>query len=177
MSGLIIDKEPVPVKRSFDQLYELYATDVLRVSYYYLGNREQAEDVTQDVFVRLLINKPELEYGKEKAWLFKVALNRCRDLWRSAWVKKTILGHPAFESFPAPDELGRLTDDLDLANSINRLKPEFIEVILLFYYQGFSVSEIAAILNIAEGTVSSRLSRARDKLQKECKEMVNRDKA
>ena len=41
---------------SFDQLYELYATDVLRVSYYYLGNREMAEDVTQDVFVKLIMN-------------------------------------------------------------------------------------------------------------------------
>ena len=46
---------------SFDQLYELYATDVLRVSYYYLGNREMAEDVTQDVFVKLIMNKPFLE--------------------------------------------------------------------------------------------------------------------
>lgn len=170
MSEIISKKEKrISDKRSFDELYEMFATDVLRVSYYYLGNREQAEDVTQDVFVRLLINKPDLEYGKEKSWLFKVALNRCRDLWRSAWIKKTILGHPGFESFPAPDELNRMTDDMDLANSINRLRPEFKEVILLFYYQGFSVSEISHILDIAEGTVSSRLSRAREKLQKDYK--------
>ena len=166
--SMVNDLQPAD-RRSFDQLYELYATDVLRVSYYYLGNREQAEDVTQDVFVRLLTNQPDLEYGREKAWLLKVALNRCRDLWRSAWVKRTILGHPGFESFPAPDELNRVTEDLDLADSINRLRPEFKEVILLFYYQGFSVAEIAAILDIAEGTVSSRLSRAREKLQNEYK--------
>ena len=169
MSQIALNHEQETEKRSFDELYELFATDVLRVSYYYLGNREQAEDVTQDVFIRLLINKPDLEYGKEKAWLFKVALNRCRDLWRSAWIKKTILGHPGFESFPAPDELNRMTEDIDLANSINRLRPEFKEVVLLFYYQGFSVSEISAILDIAEGTVSSRLSRAREKLQKDFK--------
>ena len=72
----------------FDELYRLYATDVLRVSYYYLGSREQAEDVTQDVFVRLIINHPDLEPGREKAWLLKVALNRCRDLWRGAWFRK-----------------------------------------------------------------------------------------
>ena len=59
----------------FDVLYERYATDVLRVAYYYLGNREMAEDVTQDVFVKLLTNRPALEKGKEKAWLLKVALN------------------------------------------------------------------------------------------------------
>ena len=154
---------------SFDELYERYATDVLRVAYYYLGNREQAEDVTQDVFVKLIINHPELEPGREKAWLLKVALNRCRDLWRSSWIKKVILGHPQFECFPAPDMIGRLADQQTLSEAVSRLKPEFKEVVLLFYYQGFSVSEIALMLDIAEGTVSSRLSRAREKLQKELK--------
>ena len=65
-----MSRQPEPSDRpsgvlSFDQLYELYATDVLRVSYYYLGNREMAEDVTQDVFVKLLLNKPDLEAGKD----------------------------------------------------------------------------------------------------------------
>ena len=154
---------------SFDQLYELYATDVLRVSYYYLGNKGLAEDVTQDVFVKLISSRPNLEAGREKAWLLKVALNRCRDLWRSAWIKKVVLGHPGFESFPAPDEIGNIADQYSLAEAVNRLKPEFKEVVLLFYYQGFSVMEIADMLQIAEGTVSSRLSRAREKLQKELK--------
>lgn len=155
---------------SFDDLYRLYATDILRVSYYYLGNREQAEDVTQDVFVRLLANRPSLEPGREKAWLLKVALNRCRDLWRGSWFKKVVLGHPAFELFPAPDEIGMAADRFTLVEAVNRLRPEFKEVILLFYYQGFSVAEIADMLDIAEGTVSSRLSRARSKLQEDLKQ-------
>ena len=154
---------------TFDQMYDLYATDVLRVSYYYLGNREMAEDVTQDVFVKLLTNSPSLEAGREKAWLLKVALNRCRDLWRSSWIKKVVLGHPGFECFPAPDEIGNVADKFSLAEAVSRLKPEFKEVVLLFYYQGFSVTEISDMLQIAEGTVSSRLSRAREKLQKELK--------
>ena len=154
---------------TFDQMYDLYATDVLRVSYYYLGNREMAEDVTQDVFVKLLTNQPALEEGREKAWLLKVALNRCRDLWRSAWIKKVVLGQPGFECFPAPDEIGQIADQYALSAAVNRLKPEFKEVVLLFYYQGFSVTEIADMLQIAEGTVSSRLSRAREKLQNELK--------
>ena len=154
---------------SFDELYERYATDVLRVAYYYLGNRELAEDVTQDVFVKLITNRPELETGREKAWLLKVALNRCRDLWRSSWIKKVVLGHPGFECFPAPDMIGRLADQQTLSEAVSRLKPEFKEVVLLFYYQGFTVTEISDMLQIAEGTVSSRLSRAREKLQKELK--------
>ena len=75
------DQESLPDEEtkspaSFDDLYEKYATDVLRVSYYYLGDRQRAEDVTQDVFVKLLVSRPSLIPGKEKAWLLKVALNR-----------------------------------------------------------------------------------------------------
>ena len=73
---------------NFEELYEKYANDVLRVSYFYLGDRQRAEDVCQDVFVRLMTNAPDLQEGHEKAWLLKVALNRCRDLWRGAWLKR-----------------------------------------------------------------------------------------
>ena len=153
----------------FDELYEQFATDVLRVAYYYLGDRVQAEDVTQDVFVKLLVNQPSLEPGKEKAWLLKVALNRCRDLWRGAWSRKVVLGHPAFELFPAPDDIGKVADQQALMEAIHQLPGEFKEVVLLHYYQGYNVTEIASMLNIAEGTVSSRLSRARSRIKKELK--------
>lgn len=154
---------------TFEELYEAYATDVLRVAYYYLGDRQRAEDVTQDVFVKLMLTKPQLLSGREKSWLLKVALNRCRDLWRSSWLKKVVLGHPAFELFPAKDEIGKAADQLALAEAVGHLPAEFKEVVLLHYYQGFAVAEIAGILEIAEGTVSSRLSRARSRLQKELK--------
>ena len=95
---------------SYEELYEKYATDVLRVSYFYLGDRHKAEDVCQDVFVKLITNAPDLQEGREKAWLLKVALNRCRDLWRGAWLKRVVLGSPVFELVPAPDEYSQLAD-------------------------------------------------------------------
>ncbi len=149
---------------TFEELYEKYATDVLRVSYYYLGDRQRAEDVTQDVFVKYLLTHPALVPGREKAWLLKVALNRCRDYWRSSWVKKIILGHPAFELFPADDDIGHAADAISLAEAVNKLPAVFKEVVLLHYYQGYGVSEIAEMLDVAEGTVSSRLSRARARI-------------
>ncbi|MBR4082378.1 MAG: RNA polymerase sigma factor [Clostridia bacterium] len=149
----------------FEELYEKYATDVLRVSYFYLGDRQKAEDVTQDVFVRLITNAPDLQEGLEKAWLLKVALNRCRDLWRGAWVKRVILGSPVFELVPAPDEIGRLTDQQELMSAINQLPASFKEVILLHYYQGYGITEIAEMMELPEGTISSRLSRGRKKLE------------
>lgn len=157
-------------ERLFEELYEKYANDVLRVSFFYLGDRQQAEDVTQDVFVRLLTHAPELVPGKEKAWLLKVALNRCRDLWRAAWVKRVVLGSPAMELAPAPGEMEDRLEKQELLSAIRRLPDEFRKVILLHYYQGYGITEIADMLRVPEGTVSSRLSRGRKKLEEILKE-------
>ncbi|MBR6029831.1 MAG: RNA polymerase sigma factor [Clostridia bacterium] len=150
---------------SFEELYELYATDVLRVCYFYLGDRQRAEDVCQDTFVRLITAQPQLQAGKEKAWLLKVAMNRCRDLWRGAWLKRVVLGSPVFELIPAPDEFSERAEKQALMDAVNRLPTAFKDVVLLHYYQGYGIAEIAEMLGLPEGTISSRLSRARSKLE------------
>ena len=149
----------------FEELYERYATDVLRVCYFYLGDRQKAEDVCQDVFVRLMVNAPRLEEGREKAWLLKVALNRCRDLWRGSWARRVVLGSPVFELIPAPDDTDRRDDEEAMMTAVHALPPPFREVILLHYYQNFGISDIAVLLGLPEGTISSRLSRGRKKLE------------
>ena len=167
--GLDDSYQPVPDVRDdpayFARLYDQYATDVLRVCYFYLSDREKAEDVCQDVFVRLMTTHPVLQPGREKSWLLKVALNRCRDLWRGAWLKRVILGGPTFELIPAPDEFSRRDDQQSMMAAINQLPATFKEVILLHYYQGMNIAEIAQMLELPEGTISSRLSRGRKKLE------------
>lgn len=167
--GLDDSYQPVPDVRDdpayFARIYDQYATDVLRVCYFYLSDREKAEDVCQDVFVRLMTTHPLLQPGREKSWLLKVALNRCRDLWRGAWLKRVILGGPTFELIPAPDEFSRRDDQQAMMAAINQLPATFKEVILLHYYQGMNIAEIAQMLELPEGTISSRLSRGRKKLE------------
>lgn len=167
--GLDDSYQPLPDVRDdpayFARLYDQYATDVLRVCYFYLSDREKAEDVCQDVFVRLMTTHPVLQPGREKSWLLKVALNRCRDLWRGAWLKRVILGGPTFELIPAPDEFSRRDDQQAMMAAINQLPATFKEVILLHYYQGMNIAEIAQMLELPEGTISSRLSRGRKKLE------------
>lgn len=155
---------------NYEELYEKYANDVLRVSYFYLGDRQRAEDVCQDVFVRLLTNAPDLQEGREKAWLLKVALNRCRDLWRGAWLKRVVLGSPTFELIPAPDDHERRENEEAMMAAIHQLPASFRETIMLYYYQGFGITEIAQMLDLPEGTISSRLSRGRKKLEEILKE-------
>ena len=161
-----MENTPVEFDRreQFDRLYERYADDVLRVSYFYLGDKQRAEDVCQDVFLRLLTKGPQIQPGHEKAWLLKVALNRCRDLWRAAWVKRVVLGSP-LEMLPAEDDIEQYAEKSEVMEAVYQLNPAFKEVIMLHYYQGFGIAEIAAMLEVPEGTVSSRLSRARKKLE------------
>ena len=150
----------------FEEIYRRYATDVLRFSYFYLGNREQAEDVTQDTFLRLLTASPDLKEGAEKPWLLKVALNRCKDLWRNSWAKRVIIGSPMLELIP--DESSQMEDRQEkeaLMQAVNRLPVKFREVILLYYYQQLSIPEISRVLNSTTGSISSRLARARQKLE------------
>lgn len=148
-----------------EQLYLQYGNDVLRVSYFYLNNREQAEDVTQDVFVRLMDNRPVLNPGSEKSWLLKVALNRCRDLWRSSWHKRVLLGSKKLDLIPDDDRIDQKIEKEALLQAVNALPAPEKEVFLLFYYQGLSTQETAEVLGVPEGTVSSRLSRGRQKLR------------
>ena len=172
--GLDDSYQPVPDVRDdpayFARLYDQYATDVLRVCYFYLSDREKAEDVCQDVFVRLMTTHPLLQPGREKSWLLKVALNRCRDLWRGAWLKRVTLGSPAFELVPAPDDHQRREDEEAMMSAVHALPPTFRETILLYYYQGYGIGEIAKMLELPEGTISSRLSRGRKKLEELLKE-------
>ena len=112
----------------------------------------------------MLTTQPVLRAGHEKSWLLKVALNRCRDLWRSSWIKRVRLGVPELELVPGPDEIRDLEEKQALMQAVSHLPVDFREVVLLHYYQGFGIVEIAGMLDIPEGTVSSRLSRARAKL-------------
>ncbi len=150
-----------------ESLYIKYAKDVLRVSYFYLGDVQQAEDVMQEVFVRLLTNKPPLEKGKEKAWLLSVAFNLCRDIWRSGWAKRVFSASDKLMFYPDENsEVENLADKAALMQALHSLSPALKETMLLYYYQSYTIDEIAQILHSTSGTIASRLSRGREKLKK-----------
>ena len=148
----------------FEELYDAYGRDVLNISYFYLHDRQKAEDVTQDVFLKLFSANPDLQKGKEKHWLMKVTLNRCRDIWRSSWIKRVSLSMEKAEKQRAPDRTDSYLDREEMLTAIATLSDGLRKVILLHYYQGYGVGEIGEILGIPAGTVSSRLSRARKQL-------------
>ena len=155
----------------FESLYAQYADDVLRMAYFYLADRHKAEDVCQEVFVKLYTHGGSIEPGKEKAWLLRVTVNCCRGLWRGAWLRRVVLGAPTLDIIPAQDEtIEQREEKAELMRAVNRLPAVFRETILLHYYQGLGIAEIAQMLELPEGTISSRLSRARRKLDALLKE-------
>lgn len=142
------------------ELFEKYRNDVYRLAISYTHSVQEAEDICQTVFLKL-IEQENITPGKEKAWLMQVTANQCRSLLRSSWWEKTVGLDEMF-----PDE--QKSDDFML--TIERLKPKYRVVVYLYYYEEYSTEEVAGILKIKRSAVTTRLSRARKILMDQLKE-------
>lgn len=136
-----------------NRLFRLYRDDVYRMALSYTRSPQEAEDVSQTVFLKLM-QQDSLEPGKEKAWLLRVTANECRSLLRSAWWKNT---RPLEDGFAAVNEYG----GSEVLQAVLALKPKYRVVVYLHYYEGCSAKEIAGILKTTTSAVTTRLSRAR----------------
>lgn len=142
-------------------LVEEYGDEMLRLAVVYLGSREMAEDAVQDSFLKIFCHyRPG---PNPRAFVMKVLVNTCKDLLRSSWRRRVDLVADYPELW-ADGDGGRQEPGL-LFRAVQALKPAYREVILLHYYQGFSVGQIARLLACPQPTVSIRLRRARQKLE------------
>ena len=143
----------------FTEKVNRYKNMVFRLAMNYLKNVQNAEDVTQDVFIKLYQNNREFHFKEhEKAWLIRVTINACKDVLKSAWMKKTV---PIID-----DIVFKEKEDSDMYYAIHKLKPKYRTAIHLYYYEDYSVKEIAEIIEITETAVQTRLYRARKQLKK-----------
>lgn len=142
-------------------LFHRYRDDVYRLAVNYTRSLQEAEDICQTVFLKL-IEQPDLMPGREKAWLMQVTANECRDLLRSSWWKRTV---PLEYAFHVP---GNESDETICL--LYKLPPKYRVVLYLHYYEQYTTPEISQLLKIPQGTVSTRLSRAREQLKKMLKE-------
>ena len=154
--------------REAEALVARHAQAVYRLAYARTGSREDAEDVTQETFLRLVRTAPEFaDEDHCRAWLLRVAMNCAGDLFRSAWRRHTRPLEEA-EQVPAPEEGGVL-------EAVLALPERYRAPVHLFYYEGLSTAEIAAVLGKSEGAVRTRLSRARAMLRGALGECENHD--
>lgn len=154
--------------REAEALVARHAQAVYRLAYARTGSREDAEDVTQETFLRLVRTAPEFaDEDHCRAWLLRVAMNCAGDLFRSAWRRHTRPLEEA-EQVPAPEEGGVL-------EAVLALPERYRAPVHLFYYEGLSTAEIAAVLGKSEGAVRTRLSRARTMLRGVLEECESHD--
>lgn len=145
------------------ELFDRYADMVYRIALSYLRSPQEAEDVVQAIFLKLLEGSMTIYPGKERAFLTKVTINRCKNLISAAKKHKTV----------PLDETVLLTqpENQDVFRAVMELPEKYRVVVSLHYFEGYSFREISEFLHIGVSAVSMRLHRAKGIL----KEQIGRD--
>lgn len=143
-------------------LYDKYKNTVYRMAFAYCKNKADAEDIMQEAFIQLFTADINFEdASKEKSWLLKVTVNKCRDMFRSLRYKYSLNSIPLEEAnliYETPEES-------EVYHAVMSLPTKYRLVIHLYYYEEYSVKEISAITGKNESAVQTQLYRARKKLK------------
>lgn len=146
-------------KSEIENAINQFMNDVYRVAFTYCKNHMDAEDITQNTFLKLYQTEKEFESEEHlKNWLLKVCVNNALDLKRNKWNSRE-----SISEFLVYEEKER--HNLELAEAIDKLSAKNRLIILLYYYYGYSVKEIAQMTDIRESAVQNRMQRARNKLK------------
>ena len=147
---------------AFERLLELYEVKVFRMAFLYLKDAGRAEEVAQDIFLKLWKALPAYDgSAAPSTWLYTIARNTCLTAVRSESHRKTSPLGLVNEPVASRAEAAAVMTRIDLKRSLDRLAPMQREVLTLFYLQERSVAEVARMLDLPEGTVKSHLHRAR----------------
>ncbi len=149
------------------QLINDYGNDILRLCTLYLKDRYLAEDALQETFIKVW-KKYDTFNGKanEKTWITRIAINVCKNYLRTSWVQNTQCMDILDIARTSPSQCQHLEESVDLINAILELNDKYRKVLLLYYYEEFSVKEISNILDIKQSTVMSLLKRGREQLRR-----------
>ena len=140
-----------------------YSPALLRAAFSVLRNTADAQDAAQEAFLRLLEKRPAFNDGQhEKAWLLRVTINIAKNMRSAAARTEPIEENTAFVYEEYSETL----------NAVLSLPVKYRTVIHLYYYEGYSIKEIAAILEVPAATVGTILSRGREKLRTMLKEEI-----
>ncbi len=154
-------------EQAFVQLMQQYGNKLLGTCYLILKDREEAEDVVQETFVRVFKNINSFKRNSNLyTWIYRIAINLSRDKLRKRSydlsLNEEIIGDENVESL-----VEHKLEMAELKSRLSSLSPIYREVLVLFYFQEFSIAEISSLLYEKEGTIKSRLSRARKILAQE----------
>lgn len=153
-------------KETFTRAVEQYQNSIYRLALHTLGSGADAEDVVQEVFLRLFRRDEAFESEEHlRRWLLRVGANLCRDVLKSPWRRRR---SPLPESLPAP--AFEREDQRELYEAVMALEEKYRTVLYLFYYEDLPVKDIAGLLGLRTSAVTTRLSRGRERLKAALKE-------
>ncbi|USF26614.1 ECF RNA polymerase sigma factor SigE [Firmicutes bacterium ASF500] len=149
-------------QEAFAQAARTYGDTVYRVALHALNRREDAEDVTQTVLLRLYERDKEFESEEHmKHWLLRVAVNESRRVLRSFW-RRSCVPLEEWREEAAPEDPAKA----EVMRAVMALEPKYRVAVYLYYYEGLSVAETAAAMKAKVSTVQTWLLRARERLRR-----------
>ena len=149
--------------QEFETAYELYADMLYRLALSYMKQKEDAEDIVQEVFTKYFCGfHLPMSAEQEKAWFIRVTINQCKDALR----KRSYRLHDSMEDMT--EVVGGTVDEPDeLFDVLQKLPDKYKDVIILHYLEGYSVEEVAKMLELSASATKMRLKRGREFLKEE----------
>jgi len=171
---LVLIKRAVEDPKNFEPIYEKYFEDVFRFVQRRMNNMDESADVTQEIFIKVMLNLHKFEYKgfPFSSWLFRIAYNEVNTFFRKSARQKEVYYGPEDLAFLLPE----IKDEIDekilfelkwetVVQSFNILKPDLVKLIELRYMDRKSYKEIAAIMEITEANAKIKVFRALKKLK------------
>ena len=157
-------KDPDRKEERIERMVTLYQLPLLRLCMMYLHDEDQAKDVVQETFIKAYRNLDSFRgEASEKTWLTRIAINTCKNVYRSGWFRHMdrSVTLDMIAQRPSPADRG----EMELTEALMNLPVKLREVALLCWLQGMTYEEAAQALKITRQAVGSRLNRARSKLR------------
>lgn len=164
-------------KDAFDELYEKYKNMAIHTAYLITGNLADSEDIVQETFVKVWTHIRELKNDSGfRAWMLQILVRTAYRVGKKS--RREILDDEAVERMDKPennsslDKIIQLEEAEMISAAVRALPVKLRTVVVLYYYDSFSVKEIAGTLGLMEGTVKSRLHSARRRMKSMLKDQV-----
>lgn len=158
----------------FDQIMTDYGQDILQLTYSYVRNHAIAEDLTQEIFVKCYQSLPSFERrANVKTWLWRIAINHCKDYLKSWHHRNVMIAETEPYLNSARDQVEqtviRHEEDVELIEAVMALPLKYREPVYLHYFQDLTVKEIETLTGVKQGTLKTRLRRAKELLKNQLK--------
>ena len=159
------EKRMGETKERLEQIFRDYYQLIYRVAFSQVKNHADAEDITQEVFLKII--RHDMRYQSmehERAWIVRVTVNLCRDLLKSKWHRTSVSMEDVSEAQRGScNNFTEIQDDMMWA--VLQLPEKYRNCLYLFYYEDYSIKEIAQSLEMPENTVKTNLKRGRQALK------------